>query len=50
MTREQYAFEERAAIIQYGSEGVTRERAEWLAKRQAEAAQKRGQQEELWGK
>ena len=48
MTREQYAFEERAAIIQYGSEGVTRERAEWLAKRQAEAVQKRGEQGRLW--
>lgn len=48
MTRDQYALEERAAIIQYGSEGVTRERAEWLARRQMEAAEKRGEQGRLW--
>lgn len=48
VTRDQYAYEERAAIIQYGSEGVTRERAEWLAKRQMEQAARRGEQGRLW--
>lgn len=47
MTREQYAFEERAAIIQEGCR-VTRERAERMAREQMEQAAKRGKQEVMW--
>lgn len=45
-----YALEERAAILEYDAGlGLTREQAERKAREQIEAAERRGEQTEMFG-